>query len=248
MPKFRLLEPDEIEVRVARITPKMVSVLLYKNARVDMQILDETVGSEHWQRRHTRDNANCVVSIWNSELGTWVEKEDTGTESNTEKEKGLASDSFKRACTNWGIGRELYTAPNIFIDKGRLNMTDNKGRDSTTDVFRVSEIKYDDKNRIAALKIEASNYGNGQWREVYRYPAVPQQTRKPQQPQNQQRPIDGYSPSTPEQRTEIIALVNETRSDMKALLNYYQVQNIEQLNAGAAAHCINTLKGKLNHA
>lgn len=245
MPKFRLLEPDEIEVRVARVTPKMVSVLLYKNARVDMQILDETVGSEHWQRRHTRDNANCVVSIWNSELNAWVEKEDTGTESNTEKEKGLASDSFKRACTNWGIGRELYTAPNIFIDKGRLNIYSNKGKEATSDVFRVSEIAYDEKSRIKALKIEASNYGNGQWREVYRFPAVPQQIRAtPPTPQNQPQ-VQQTQPSTNEQRMEIIRLVNESHSDMNGLLAYYRVQNLEQMNAAAANHCINTLRGKL---
>ncbi len=245
MPKFRLLEPDEIEVRVARVTPKMVSVLLYKNARVDMQILDETVGSEHWQRRHTRDNANCIVSIWNSELNLWVEKEDTGVESNTEKEKGLASDSFKRACTNWGIGRELYTAPNIFIDKGRLNIYNNKGKEATSDVFRVSEIAYDEKKRIKALKIEASNYGNGQWREVYRFPAVPQQTRAtPPPPQNQPQ-VQQAQPSTNEQRMEIIRLVSETHSDMNRLLACYRVQSLEQMNAAAANHCINTLRGKL---
>ena len=108
--KFRKLKADEIDCRVQQIKPNGLTLLLYKDARCDQNILDETVGAMNWQRHHNRDNANCIVSIWDSEKSQWVEKEDTGTESRTEKEKGLASDSFKRACFNWGIGRELYTS------------------------------------------------------------------------------------------------------------------------------------------
>ena len=117
MCSFRKLKADEIDVRIAQVKPKdeKVQLLLYKNARVDMDILDETVGSMNWQRKHSRDNANCAVGIYDEKKGEWVWKEDTGTESNTEAEKGLASDSFKRACFNWGIGRELYTAPQIWV-------------------------------------------------------------------------------------------------------------------------------------
>ena len=78
------------------VSAKGCSLLLYKDARCDMNILDETVGSKNWQRKHTRDNANCIVSIWDEDKKQWIEKEDTGTESYTEKEKGQASDSFKR--------------------------------------------------------------------------------------------------------------------------------------------------------
>ena len=91
------------------------TILPYKDARVDMVRLDEVVGQLNWTRHHTRDNKNCIVSIWDDEKSQWVSKEDTGTESNTEKEKGLASDSFKRACFNWGIGRELYNYPVISV-------------------------------------------------------------------------------------------------------------------------------------
>lgn len=108
MNKFRCLRADEIECRVQQVKDNGLILLLYKDARCDMIILDETVGAMNWQREHRRDNANCVVSIWDSEKCQWIRKEDTGTESNTEAEKGLASDSFKRACVNWGIGRELY--------------------------------------------------------------------------------------------------------------------------------------------
>lgn len=114
--KFRTLKADEIDCRIAQISKTGSGMfLLYKDARVDMSLLDEVVGPMNWQREHTRDNANCRVSIWDDEKKLWISKEDTGTESNTEKEKGLASDSFKRACFNWGIGRELYTAPTIWV-------------------------------------------------------------------------------------------------------------------------------------
>ena len=113
--KFRLLRADEIDCRVAQIKENGLSLLLYKDARCDMNILDETVGEMNWQREHSRENANCNVGIWDTEKLMWIWKEDTGTESNTEAEKGLASDSFKRACVNWGIGRELYTSPFIWV-------------------------------------------------------------------------------------------------------------------------------------
>ena len=88
---FRDLRSDEIDVRIATVSDKGVSLLLYKDARCDMNILDETVGPYNWKRKHTRDNANCTVEIWDKEKNEWISKEDTGTESNTEKEKGLAS-------------------------------------------------------------------------------------------------------------------------------------------------------------
>ena len=101
--KFRALRADEVEARVSIVKENGVALLLYKDARCDMNILDETVGAFNWQRSHSRENANCTVSIWDSEKQQWISKEDTGTESFTEKEKGLASDSFKRACFNWGM-------------------------------------------------------------------------------------------------------------------------------------------------
>lgn len=114
---FRKLRADEIECRVKVVKEgKGFSLLLYKDARCDMNILDEAVGAFNWKRQHTRDNRNCIVSIYDSEKKEWIGKEDTGTESNTEEVKGLASDSFKRACFNWGIGRELYTAPFIWLN------------------------------------------------------------------------------------------------------------------------------------
>ena len=158
MPKliFRDLRADEIECRISTINEKGLTLLLYKDARCDMNILDETVGPFDWKREHTRDNANCIVSIWDEDKNQWVSKEDTGTESNTEKEKGLASDSFKRACFNWGIGRELYTAPRIWIDASKF--------DSKYDKFSVTDISIVDK-KIVALTI----FNNTKNQTVFKY-------------------------------------------------------------------------------
>lgn len=141
--EFRKLKEDEIDCRVSQIASNYCTLLLYKDARVDMNILDETLGSMNWQKHYSRDNANCIVSIWDSEKYEWIEKEDTGTESNTEAEKGLASDSFKRACFNWGIGRELYTAPSIIIfPKKEMGI---KGKD---EFYEKDNGKYETKTRF----------------------------------------------------------------------------------------------------
>lgn len=142
--EFRDLRADEIECRIATVKDSGMSLLLYKDARCDMNILDETVGAFNWQRSHSRDNANCIVSIWDEDKKQWISKEDVGTESNTEAVKGLASDSFKRACFNWGIGRELYTASFIWVKSDKYN--------DKYDKFDVQEIKIENK-RIVGLTI-----------------------------------------------------------------------------------------------
>ena len=151
--EFRTLKADEIDVRVAMANEKGVSLLLYKDARCDMNILDETVGRANWQRSHEVINGNlfCNVSIKCGD--EWVTKQDVGTESYAEKEKGQASDSFKRACFNWGLGRELYTAPFIWISAQDVNLSQNKGKWTTYDRFSVEEIFYKDK-KITGLKIK----------------------------------------------------------------------------------------------
>lgn len=161
MNMFRALRADEIDCRIAKIKKDMsgLSLLLYKDARCDQNILDETVGNYNWQRSHSRENANCTVSIWDADKKMWVSKEDTGTESNTEKEKGLASDSFKRACFNWGIGRELYTAPFIWIPKEKCNIEQQKdGRIACYDRFTVAGIGYKD-GVITGLTIKNQKTG-----------------------------------------------------------------------------------------
>lgn len=110
------LSANEVEFRVQSINKGgYATILVYKNARADQQRLDDVVGPLGWARSHSNLNHNCTVSIWCDDKKQWISKEDTGTESMADKEKGLASDSFKRACFNWGIGRELYAYPRIQI-------------------------------------------------------------------------------------------------------------------------------------
>jgi hypothetical protein len=149
--EFRALEESEIELRVGTISEKGCSLLLFKNARVDMNILDER--GLLWQRRHYECKGNLFCSVGIKIGDEWVWRDDCGSESNTEKEKGEASDSFKRACVNWGIGRELYTAPFIWIPAQNVTIKDNKGRMSTYDKFAVEKIAYDDQRRISGLAI-----------------------------------------------------------------------------------------------
>jgi len=151
--EFRTLKADEIDVRIASVKPTGASFLLYKDARCDMRILDESVGPDNWQRSHQGVNENmfCTVSMYDDNKKQWISKQDCGIESSktdgTENyKKGEASDSFKRACFNWGIGRELYTSPFIWIKP-------NEGEDIKYAKFSVADIEYNDKREIIKLVI-----------------------------------------------------------------------------------------------
>ena len=154
MRQFRALTAGDIECRVSTVSDKGCSLLLYKDARCDMKILDETVGPENWKRSHELINGNlfCNVSLWDEGKKEWVTKQDVGTESYTEKEKGQASDAFKRACFNWGIGRELYTAPFIWIKSGDVTLAQKNGKSTTYDKFSVEQIIVEN-GEIKALSI-----------------------------------------------------------------------------------------------
>lgn len=205
---FRLLRVDEIECRISTVANWGIGLLLYKDARCDQNILDETVGPMNWQRHHSRENANCIVSIWDAEKGIWVEKEDTGTESNTEKEKGLASDSFKRACFNWGIGRELYTAPKMFVYANDLKTLEEKnGKWTCRDFFRVTNIIYD-KRRIATVEIV--NEKTGQY---LTFGDIDLASRK----------IDAVKASA------LLNLLNDKNVNIDKLLAQYRVKKVEDL-------------------
>lgn len=153
--EFRELRADEIDCRVGTQTDQGVSLLMYKDARVDMRLLDEVVGTMNWKREHEIINGNlyCTVSIWDETKNGWVSKQDVGVESNTEKEKGQASDAFKRACFNWGIGRELYTCPFVWVnlrpDEWRQG---TNGRKSPKTRFYVDAIEYQD-GKVSFIRI-----------------------------------------------------------------------------------------------
>ena len=158
--EFRTLKANEIDCRIQSLNEKNGNVgavvLLYKDARVDMRLLDEVVGALNWKREHTiiGDRLYCTVSIYNEHTCEWVGKSDVGTESNTEKEKGQASDSFKRACFNWGIGRELYSAPFTYINLQSGEWYKGKdGKPKSYAKFTVKEIEYDENRNISKLII-----------------------------------------------------------------------------------------------
>ena len=158
--EFRTLKENEIECRVGSITEEYLTLLLYKDARCDMNMLDEIVGVTNWEREHReiKGNIYCGVSIYDEKKDDWIVKWDCGSESFTEKEKGESSDSFKRACVNWGIGRELYTAPFIYIPKDKVKIEkNNKGKLITKDKFHVEAIKYNENKEIIALSIKNQN-------------------------------------------------------------------------------------------
>ena len=148
---FRLLNADEIECRISQISEKGVALLLYKTARTDANLLDEKYGPFAWQNDFKLVDGVLYggIGIYDPAEVGWVWKWDAGTESNTEAEKGRASDAFKRAGFKWGIGRELYTAPRIWISAEKCNIRDRK----CYDTFEVEKIAYNDKQEISGISI-----------------------------------------------------------------------------------------------
>lgn len=153
---MRKLKPEEIECRVAQVTSNGCSLLLYKTARVDRAILDEEFGAMSWQNDFKVIDGKMYggIGIYSNDLGEWLWRWDCGTESNTEAEKGQASDCFKRAGFKWGIGIELYSAPFIWYSckthqnqKGKWELEDKYIK------FKVQEIGYADNGNINKLVI-----------------------------------------------------------------------------------------------
>lgn len=222
--EFRTLIPEDIELRVGTATENGFSILLYKNARLDMQLLDETLGSMNWQRSHEVVDGRlcCTVSIWDEEKQQWIKKQDVGTESMTEKDKGQFSDAFKRACFNLGIGRELYTAPFIWIS-GHTTDRGNNGRYKADQKFvsglKVSKIEYDDKRRISNLIIVDKN-----GEEVYTMG-------KPSKGASKKKKDELTAPRSisARQAQEIKGLLEQTNSDVKQFLAYYKASSVDDM-------------------
>lgn len=157
MKEIRALRAEEIECRAQMVKEKGCALLLYKDARCDMRILDEVFGPMNWERKHEaiNDNLFCRVGIWDAEKKEWVWKEDAGSPSITEANKGHSSDAFKRACFNWGIGRELYTAPFIWVNlgEGEAYLNDKKKWQLSPKLkLHVKTIAYQD-GKISDLEI-----------------------------------------------------------------------------------------------
>ena len=238
MKMFRNLKAEEIDVRINQIASNYCTLLLYKDARCDMNILDETIGAFNWKREHSRDNANCVVSIYDSEKQQWISKEDTGTESISEQEKGLASDSFKRACVNWGIGRELYSSPTIIVFPSKEMITkgqsseffeNGNGKYTTKTRFWVEIIDYDKNDNIQDLIIR-DNKNNIRFCQVSK--------------EMEKKLTDIFN-----QMKKLIEKVEETDNKFKRenFYKYFNVESDNNMTYNQMEEAIELLKEKINN-
>lgn len=187
---MRKLKADEIECRVAQISEKGYSLLLYKTARVDRAILDE-IYPNRWQNDFKVIDGKMYggIGVYDKELKEWLWRWDCGTESNTEAEKGQASDCFKRAGFKWGIGVELYTAPFIWVSGGTVKdnakSTEKKSYYKLASPFtkwKVKEIGYAPNGDINQLVIIDDKGG-----QVYKLGSktIPEKKTEPKLPKNQ---------------------------------------------------------------
>ena len=222
--EIRLLRADEIECRVAVINEKGLSLLLFKDARVDQKILDETFTPFGWKRSHQSIDGNlyCTVEIWDKEKVQWIAKQDVGIPSYSEKEKGQASDSFKRACFNWGVGRELYTAPFIWITAPNANIQKKGDKYTTGERFHVQEIRYNARREITGLVIV-----NSQGKKVYEFQG--KETGRETKP-------SGKHMEALERELERTGVAMET------VLERYHIREVSQLTMPMYTNAMNSLK------
>lgn len=248
---IRLLKADEIECRVSVINEKGLSLLLYKDARVDQRILDETFGAFGWKRSHQCIDGNlyCTVEVFDKETMQWIAKQDVGTMGYTEKEKSQASDSFKRACFNWGIGRELYSAPFIWIPAGKVSIQMKEGSNKEkryycNDRFSVISITYNNDREIAGLVIN-----NDKDQIIYELKAkadmgsrkekVEPKGKKESGQQKQEPKKEGISK---EQMDSLQAELDRTGVTMETVQGRYQIQEPQSMSRELYGRVMSALK------
>ena len=242
---IRLLRADEIECRAASVSEKGVSLLLYKDARVDQRILDETFGLFGWRRSHQCIGGNlyCTVEVYNKETGEWIAKQDVGTNGEQQKEKSQASDSFKRACFNWGIGRELYSAPFIWIPASKTVILKEGNKYRCNEHFHVSSIAYSAGREITGLVIVDGNNqtvyemnqesaGKTAKRETGRKQAEPQGVGMPQSGEVKKstgKQVEKAPSVSAEQMDSLEKELQRTGVAMDAVKERYQIESPENM-------------------
>lgn len=233
---IRLLKANEIECRVGTISEKGLSLLLYKDARVDMKILDETYGANNWQRTHEVIGSNlyCTVSIWDNEKKQWISKMDVGTKSRTETEKGEASDSFKRACFSHGIGRELYSAPFIWVSASKVNIISKDGKYYTYDKFIVSRISYNENREISGLTIL-----NQEGKAVY---SLIESKSKAENKKESIEDNENENDKTERYSAEISKELKRTGVALDSVLGRYGISSIKEMNERIYKNAMSSLR------
>ncbi len=237
---------EQVDFRIQSISKTGWALLLaYKDARVDMDRLDLVMGIDNWQRKHELIDGQlfCHVGIWSDDKQQWVWKSDVGTESNTEKEKGRASDAFKRACFNLGIGRELYDYPLILVqlkeDEFYVDNSGQKPKGKATYDLRLKDWVWHMKTDVsesgkAAIKELVAVDENG--KERFRYPRTGRPQDSSQEPQRDAQQSDQSQPSDEkpwynsynDEKANLQALVNKGTAPedlVKHLRKTYKVNN-----------------------
>lgn len=263
-PVVRLLRADEIECRVSIINERGLALLLFKDARVDQKILDETFTPFGWRRTHQSIEGNlyCTVEVWDKEKSQWIAKQDVGTTSYSEKEKGQASDSFKRACFNWGIGRELYTAPFIWITAEAVKIQKKDNKFVTSEKFSVEAISYNEQREIIELVIvngrgckvyemrQSISAGqqslSGQQNSMGQRSSAEQKNLAEQQSQTGQKaPVrqeEKKGGITDMQREALQKELERTGVPIETVLARYKIQKIGEMTADIYLKALNSLK------
>ena len=237
--KFRTLTADDVEVRIGTVKRNGVTLLLYKNARVDQNLLDETVGAESWQKKYEVINGNLFCSIGvrvfheDTQEHEWIWKQDVGVESYTEKEKGQASDAFKRAAFCWGIGRELYTAPFIWISSDKCKIDTQNNKVTCYEKFKLKSMQVEN-GRITALSIV-----NERGIEVYRLGAVAaQKAAQTATEAHEQKPM--YITET--ESGIIRAELARTGLPEATICGAYHIAKLEEMTLGQFYNCKSRLR------
>lgn len=242
---FRKLTANDVEARVKSCDGYGFILLLYKNARVDQNILDETFTPFGWQNKYEefKGNMYCSIGIKN-ENGEWIWKSNCGTESNTEKEKGEASDSFKRAGFNWGIGRELYTSPKVKV-RGHTYSNEKNGKTVWLPEyyeFNVTRLEVSDEmpRKITALTIVGKSMEDGYHEDVI-FDWADKSTKQTPPKEPKQTP-KAEPKATPNQ----IAVLKEkyTGNNLTKLLNANNIEKLEDISLAKASELINKLNKK----
>jgi len=219
------LTKDDVELRIGQTSAKGFSLLLYKTARTDIKRLNET--GVIWKNKHEYDSMGlltCIISIYNPEHDLWIDRVDVGTEGQTEKQKGLYSDSFKRAGFRWGIGLELYNAPFLWINWEMEHFNGKwKPKNFFSQGLYISEY-ITKEGQFTKLIIKYNN------KEIYKMG-------------EKQKPsvIQG---ATEDQVLKIQELITGTATDKATFLQYFKVKDIKSLSYVNAENAISTLNKK----